>query len=151
MLDEEVIYQEAGQWLRMTNMLAWSIGAILIPVMLGAVWWALQLETDKCLEKFTLVAGSFLVWLVWLRMLLVYQDSTVPVRKALETIEREGGLGPERAFYSKQGPLFDKPWGPKFSIILFSAGLWLGWTIVLWPWMHPLLARICQTLECSPK
>ena len=150
MLSEDVIYQEAGQWLRMANILAWSMGAILIPVMLGAVWLALK-QANCCMDKWMLAGGSVLVWFVWLRMLLLYRASVVPVRKALASLEGGLGAGSQRDFYTSQGPLFDKPWGSKFSIVVFSVGLWSGWLIVLGPCVCKLLMCTCKTLECLPR
>ncbi len=142
---KEIVYQEAGHWLRMANTLTWSIGAIFMPMILGAV--VLALRKEKCSDKLLLAGGSFLVWFVWFCMIMLYRRSTAPVRTVLETIESEWGLDPKNAFYSSQGPLFNKPMGPKDIMVIFTIVLLLGWIIVLWPCICKPLACICSTLE----
>ncbi len=130
MLTEEVIYQEAGQWLRMANILAWSISAVLMPIMFGAVWLALRKSTIFR-GKVLLACGSLFVGFAWYRMMAIYHSSTVLAREALRSTE--GGLRPERAFYSAQGDLFNKPWGPKCLIFILAVALLIAWIIVFLP------------------
>ncbi len=116
------IYEEASNWLRMTNAIAWSLTGIFIPLVLGCFALAIQfphLKWHYCI-------GSILLYFVWGFLIFSYGQSASKCRTALFSIENEWDVCEDQKFYSNQGTPYFKKYGAisiqLISLIIISGG-----------------------------
>ena len=79
------VYSEAGQWLRMVNMIAWTTAALLVPTAVACVGLALAHPAHRV----ALTVGSIGVLGLWVWILRPYAWSAQRAREALMYIEAD--------------------------------------------------------------
>ena len=94
----EVVYQEAGTWLRSANAGCWSIAAIFVPLSISAFVVAAEAPENR----YWFASGSAFLWCFWLYMVVLYSGSATACRNVLERIEQESEMPKHFSFYVDQ-------------------------------------------------
>ena len=127
MLNQEKIYEEASNWVRSANNLIWQVGAIFIPLSIGAFVYA----TEYPQHKLWLCFGSIFLWFIWVYMAILYGNAVTPCRKALEDIEQKCKVDPAQQFYRKHGSLFSRWWGSRNMLAFFTFIFIIAWASLI--------------------
>lgn len=128
MITNKDVYLELVQWVRMTNNIIWSVGAILIPIAMSAFAYALS-HKDIYLP---LAIGSWLVWGVWLYIVYFYGYTAGMCRISLSKIEEEEGLDPAHSIYTGQNKVFYGKFGFKYGFVIMTFIFVFAWCFGYW-------------------
>jgi hypothetical protein len=93
------IYAEAGQWVRMCNIVIWSMGAFLIPLSIACIGLAQQYPP---LKQF-FAGGSVFLFAVWVYVSNLYRKTSADARKVLMNIEQAWAVPEQMALYKLHG------------------------------------------------
>lgn len=117
------VYAEAGQWIRMSNTLIWSMGAILIPTSLSCIGLAQQFP----LRRGFLAGASIFMFAFWVYVSNILKVTCFQARQVLMAIERSWDIPQGMALYNIHGQVGTK-WYSLFKIQILALSLF----IVLW-------------------
>jgi hypothetical protein len=121
------IYAEAGQWVRMCNVITWSIGALLIPLSIGCIGLAQKYPPHK---RF-LAGASIVLFAVWVYVSKLYRKTAADARKVLMNIEDTWGVPEQMALYQLHGQVGLR-WYSVFNVQIVSLILLaLLWVVLL--------------------
>ena len=101
------VYEEASNWLRMVNVITWSMAAIFIPLSLACFPLAMKNLGYEPVFAF----ASLMLYGIWIYIGLLYSRSADVTREALFHVEEVWNLPTELRFYSRQGKLAKKRYG----------------------------------------
>lgn len=139
----ERIYLEAGHWVRLTNTIVWSMGALLVPVSFGFVGLALNKYPDIHFERWgktVLGVVSVFLFSFWVYVSTLYKITTKQAREALIAIEKQwaedGQCEIKKAMllYTEQGIVGDKWYGLRNLQIVALIILLVTWVVIV---LHP--------------
>jgi hypothetical protein len=94
----KTVYQHAGDWLRMVNMITWTLASIYLVGAVIALNGALQSHDSRW--RLTVGLSVFLLSLIWGGVDYIYEYSAKCARVKLENIE--AGWGKDSQFYTDQ-------------------------------------------------
>jgi hypothetical protein len=124
-----IIYQEAGEWVRMVNLIVWTAGTVIISIIAAALGLSFQYYP----LKWPIAFGSVALYGFWMYMSYSYGHSARTARSALMEIELRWGVPPDSpaSLYGKQGQVASTSRGmPTIQRILLAV-LLAAWVVRL--------------------
>ncbi|MCP3681377.1 MAG: hypothetical protein GY861_01685 [bacterium] len=122
---QKLVYEQAGQWLRMANILTWTIGALFIPLSLYCFVLAINDKNDD--HDWLYCAGSLALHFVWTYMALSHGFAAWKSREALMKIEEKWEIHEKLRFYHRQRFIFT---ASVILLVIFTAMLIIGWVLL---------------------
>jgi len=120
------IYAEDGQWVRMCNMISWSMGAFLIPLSITCI--GLSQQYPK--RKVFLAGASVLLFALWVYVDHLYGRTAADARKVLINIEQTWAVPEQMALYKLHG---ENPFRRRYGLLhvqivalILLVILWVG-------------------------
>jgi hypothetical protein len=104
-MNEAVVYAEAGQWVRLTNTVAWAMAAFLFSMLLAPVVLALTTSIPRPL----LVGASIFIAVFWLYFEYLYDRGARQARQMLIDLEA-GTTFTWPKLYTLQATIVPKGW-----------------------------------------
>jgi len=120
------IYEEASNWLRMVNTMAWTLTGVFIPLVLSC--FALAIKFPQWVWLYA--AGSIFLYLVWSSLIYSYGKSASKCRTALFSIENAWDICQDQKFYCNQGTPYFKKYGAVTIQIISFIIVCSGWFII---------------------
>ncbi|MFC1825656.1 hypothetical protein ACFL9T_23335 [Thermodesulfobacteriota bacterium] len=119
----EKVYTEASNWLRIVNIIEWSMSGIFVPLSLSCFPLAVKYPA----LKIALAFASIFFMGFWVYISFLYSSSARIARESLFAIESRWQLDSQLAFYTRQGVPSSRWYGLRNSHFAMFGILVLAW------------------------